>query len=110
MIEHDSNKPISRGWTIDRKINIYGTMGLMLAMATWVWNIQNDVSTNARDIQADKALTALQIININDKLDNIIAHQNHPVSAQRFADIQLQLIRIEDKMDRHFESDKHNGL
>ena len=109
MIEHDSNNPISRGWSFDRKINIYGTVGLMLAMATWVWNIQNDVSTNARDIQADKALTALQIININDKLDNIIEHQSHPVSAQRFADIQTQLFRIEDKVDRHNESAKHTN-
>lgn len=110
VIEHDKDKPPLKGWTIDRKINIYGTIGLMLAMSGWLWNVQNDVATNTRDIESDREFRDLQISQINSSLVQIAENQRtgHPVSAQLFATIQAQLNRIENKVDRHFETQKHD--
>ena len=99
MITHDPDKPISQGWTLDRKINIYGTIGLCLAIASWVWNVQAGVEANARDIAAHKEILSLQIADL--KEDRLHTER---IAAERFTEILLKLNRIEDKVDRHTES------
>jgi len=110
VIEHDKESSPLRGWTIDRKINIFGTIGIMLAMASWVWALSDRVASNTRAIASNQTIMELQINQINISLREIALNQRlgHPVSASRFADIQAQLLRIEDKVDRHFDPQKHD--
>lgn len=83
---------------MDRKINIFGTIGMALAMGSWVWNLSDRVANNTREIESHREIVNVQIENI--KEDRLQIAQ---LSAERFGEIKLQLIRIEDKVDRHSE-------
>ena len=99
MISHNPEKPIVQGWTLDRKINIFGTIGFLLAISSWVWNISDRVEANARDIESHKEILSIQIADL--KEDRIHTER---IAAERFTEILLKLNRIEDKVDRHTES------
>ena len=103
MIKHSSDKPLTQGWTMDRKINIYGTVGMILAIASWTWNVQDGVIENKRSIVQNKALHDLEIKYLKDDR----AKQDQ-LAAERFTEIKVQLVRIENKVDRHGES-AHGG-
>ena len=99
MIKHNPDQPIVKGWTLDRKINIFGTIGFLLAISSWVWNISDRVEANARNIASHKEVLSIQIADL--KEDRIHTER---ISAERFTEILLKLNRIEDKVDRHTES------
>lgn len=104
MLKHNPDKPINQGWSLDRKINIYGTLGMVLAMASWIWTLSDRVADNKREIASHKELMNVQLQNLKD--DRIHAEQ---ISTERFTEIRVQLIRIEDKVDRHSGSNHEDG-
>lgn len=98
MIKHKSNEPITSGWSIDRKINIFGTMGFLLAIAAWVWNISDHVAENSRDIILHNKVVdvALLAIKAEDAQCRITIRDNQ-------FEIMTRLRTIEADNKRHIE-------
>lgn len=116
MLKHNPDEPIVKGWTLDRRINIYGTLGLCAAIASWVWNVQSQGIENQRMITQNKEIHDLEIGHLKAS-----ASLTEEIAATRFTALQTQLARmedkleiqmnrIEDKVERHTESPvNHTG-
>ena len=103
MISRDKE---SGKWQWDKNINLFGLLALIIAVASAVWNLSDEVADNRRSIELHNKVVAVELIamqSVDANLDRTIIRQNHEI-VERLKASDRTLDRIEDAVNRHLEN------
>jgi len=107
VIKHDADKPITQGWHLDKRISlahIFTTVSFIIAIGAIMWAIEARVTKVEQAVITHTIVTDIQVANLKED-----AVHEQRLATERFGEIKQQLIRIENKVDRHAESVTNHG-
>jgi hypothetical protein len=93
-------------WRWDKRINLFSLLALIIALASWVWNLSDGVADNKRSIELHNKVVELELVTlraVDQNLDRMIINQNKEV-LKRLDTSDKTLDRIEDAVNRHLEN------